>query len=379
MSDKILYKGETYGNTLGTNAALILTETPTRTEDGVDFYIKEVEGETKEVAIENGSRATYGNLSGHTLVVQGLKMTFCDNIYNAFQNGWVSPTDLYTSFDVDVGLRTVSSRTIKLPALKHYEIVPYTRTSNITKFCIRNTKTKLSARPNALTGTSPGLNIAYIADAEQAFSGPGSSTYPFSPTGSDYSIAWLAGQDNSSDYTTLRVVSDYELTHSYIADALYSSVANVSLWKYAGVYFLASEILKTGALYIYDEKNSQWSNDKYIYGCVLACPYFVTLGEIAKSEIAESYDSFNPNLHKGYLSSSNLIMSNGSTADNTSYKVKGDNYFYWKYQQLTSTGTGSSDPLYVTIPFANEAERDFALGMTENLQYLTKEEYERLP
>lgn len=51
MSDRIIYKGKIYGNTLATNSALILEEEQTRTEDGVTFYIKEKEGEVKTVSI----------------------------------------------------------------------------------------------------------------------------------------------------------------------------------------------------------------------------------------------------------------------------------------------------------------------------------------
>ena len=55
-------------------------------------------------------------------------MTFCNGIREAFENGWVSPADLYTSFDIEAGLRSITDSTLKAPALKHYEIVPYTRT-----------------------------------------------------------------------------------------------------------------------------------------------------------------------------------------------------------------------------------------------------------
>lgn len=81
-------------------------------------------------------------------------------------------------------------------------------------------------------------------------------------------------------------------------------------------------------------------------------------------------NAINYPISKYYLITENekdkIIFVSNKISDTTNY----DNFALGQTYSNTNLG--------FAIPFANEAERDFALGMTQNLKYLSEKEYEAL-
>lgn len=110
MSDKVVFKGQVYGNTVATKMSVILEEPQPIDDDGTYIYVKDGGTDTQTVEIAQGGRATYGSTDLDTVVCQGIKMkkglnssssasSFLDS---AFVKGEIKPTDLYTSFTLPI-------------------------------------------------------------------------------------------------------------------------------------------------------------------------------------------------------------------------------------------------------------------------------------
>lgn len=316
-------------------------------------------------------------------------MTFADTMDEAFQNGWVNPSDLYTSFDIDIGFTDYpiggSVEAYKVcPPLKHHEIVPYKRTSKETLFIIRNTENEQTIYPRVSCHIGTGFISGLYAT---------SSITGDHPASSDLTISWLSGKDSYANAPGLYTLSPSEILHTDFSPTSLSEVPSVLDYQHLGVYFLATEIVPDGTLYTYDADSEDWNtnSEKYTNGYVIVLPYFVTLGEIEKDLIAESAEQYsaNPDIYKGYFSTNSKIVipKNDGTGTSIEFPQK-----YYREKEGTIiypnaiAGGGwnlitTTEPTYnfcLAIPFASETERDFALGMTENLKYLSKEEYEEL-
>lgn len=398
MSDRIVYKGKVYGDTLGTNAALILKEENPQTEDDLDFYIKEKEGEVKEVAIKGGGRASYGNLSGHTIVVQGLKMTFASNMDIAFQNGWIKPTDLYTMFDIDIGFlgdprpKNTDNEPINVAVNNHYEIKPYNRDYDKTYFYIENS-----------VENKAGMGILY--DGTQKYK----DTTQLIPTyincysnngrvigitdGDETHVAYLFPSivNNSTDNTRFPLYVG-DKNHLLTSHNGYCETLNIIPYSYAGIYFLVKYISPTSpeAFWTYDVEENNWTNTKYQNGYAIVEPYFVPMGKIDADKIASNEQELTPE-QLGYYKDEKIYFRNAINYPISRYYLITENekdkiiflsnhiYYTPNYDNFALGQTNTSNAnLGFAIPFANEAERDFALGMTQNLKYLSKEEYEAL-
>lgn len=97
-NDQIIFKGKVYGNTVNVNSAII-AKAPDEIEiDGTEIYQVGDPQSVDVVEIANGGRISYGTSDINTIVCQGIKMTRYNSIREAFINGFLRPTDLYTSF-----------------------------------------------------------------------------------------------------------------------------------------------------------------------------------------------------------------------------------------------------------------------------------------
>ena len=393
MSDKILYKGKTYGNTLGTNSAILIEEQ--EQEGDVTLYIKEdPDVDTKQVLIAGGGRATYGNIGGHTLVVQGLKMTYADDKSNCINNGWIRTTDIYTSFDIDIGGLTENFGYFEIDGtnkpyipMTHYEIKPLVVKNNTLGFYINNNE------ENIKTCMSVGSSETYtsyryylsriisLANENYIYSGNKTKTSIEDSTNLRFPLLFSVGSNITDSYMREScmpyICTDEEIP---VNKDYFVFGVNTKHLPYYGVYFLVDEIVPTGKVFVYNKTNGEYSNDKYKYGYVFCRPFFLNFGIFTEEQVEEN----------GFVLNEGGTTCTDKDGVNLYYKKNSDNtYLIYDNNNSAYLSYYSSSPSHhndqkatsafsLIIPFANEAERDFACGMTQNLEYLTPEEYERL-
>lgn len=133
MSDRIIFNGKVYGETVNAPIAIVVKEEEHVDPSGNYVYIIEDEKYTETIGFKNGSRVKYGDANTMTVVCQGLKMNKALNPTNEsstyasyhlndnIQNGMVLPSDLYSSFNVKMAF-PVQPKGIA-PLMEKYEII----------------------------------------------------------------------------------------------------------------------------------------------------------------------------------------------------------------------------------------------------------------
>lgn len=276
MSDKILYKGKVYGNTLATKMTTVLQEPDEKEADGTYVYIIPEDEQLSTVQIAGGGRVKYGSADSNTIICQGLKMTkklspiSNTEKYNGYPReeakaGLCLPTDLYTNFDLDfcsIINNDDDDNTKHGPIKKNYSIICPVVDDDYLYLC-------LDSKDTYKTGTMTNVNLGdggNVGNYLKKAMGPTSDTVIGNYLGSQ-------GKNNVRSYGLLAYNDISSLSNTSLTIRKRDNVT------YAGVYFLVNNIHGVGDLYGWNNKSKKWEI-KYQNGYATVFPIFVRIREL---------------------------------------------------------------------------------------------------
>ena len=490
MSDKILYKGQVYGNTVASNLTVVAKEKdPDEIDiDGTELYVIDEGTESEEVEIAGGGRIKYGVGDLTTVICQGLKMTkslapLSDNTsdYNYgdllqkdfflknVENGLVKPTDLYTSFNLKTGFvqqptgnettfmedndivafssdaDTIYSGLVakhpitgiefeetlvnSFPDSGHNYNRIVTSQYNFSSSCLINPFNNLKAYKDISTVSGGSDSIKTIEETDYAGiyflvnSVHNGTTYELdtdekSSTKGQYVI------QNDNGYALTTPINVHMSAKRNSFPSIYIPIdATISMGEGStGVpssretcVIRKKEEDNTYTYYYYNEDNKKWAKKENRVAFNSLYSELVLLGTTTDDPSTIGYDDAGRilpitrieetiDLEEYWSGFFAYEISNGFIAiDNTyiAYSIKwkssgqslelsypwyietiGNDYIFYVYTKakpLIDYYNSTQSRYYffgMSYPFKNEAEHNFALGIREDLSYITKEEYD---
>lgn len=331
-------------------------------------------------------------------------MTLAKDMLDVVENKLITESDLYNNFDLDIGVLEKPTFETKIPLL-HYEVSPYSRTVSQVGFIIKNNESTQSIIQ--LFGTQRTPNGHYVNKTMSTASINGYN-FSMSATPTDEArIGLLLGRSKNSTNGFFCFASESEIS-TYLSNLKvtnYNRVLSDLNYTSAGLYFVVDEIIPNGEIWNYnydykeDKTKEQWIN-KYNNGYVLCHAVFASITKIPSKLIAENETSYNESEYLGYLTNNKEIFLKSKNnisitlAENVGYYVEtheeektyvcfncigsGSEFSVdagWRYQCIQGI-YGSNYPLMlIAVPFANSAERDFALGISEKSEFISSAEF----
>lgn len=370
MSDRVVYKGKIYGNTLATQMATVIQEPDEIDSDGTYLYIVPDEDELSIVEIKGGGRVKYGMGGLGTVIVQGVKMTIIPNYVEPssdngrsnygeqlFKQGALLPTDLYTSFNLKTGFLVANAGYTQKVLPEEFSLKAIRRNGNNLIYIIETSDSEFAYKDGEETKYSTPVRYSerdtlnrkdFFIDAAYNFS----------------NHTFLDLYNVPSAQNTLYTYADYD------SQTLGTSIPNTA--DYSGIYFTVATVEDShNPVYGYNSKagaDDKKYNKEYKNGYVWYIPWLINL--------KETYNSLKFNLRqltKNEQGKYIVDFSDVTSWSNSNNRiVKYNNKYYikndltgniWKeftplyyMGELSYWGKSSTDPITVGVTLDNQTE-----------------------